>query len=53
MTRIACLLVPGADEPTQRLLLDVALAHSPSVEDGGSGIVYLDLRGLEALFGGE
>lgn len=53
MTRIACLLVPGADEPTQRLLLDVALAHSPSVEDGGPGIVYLDLRGLEALFGGE
>ena len=53
MTRIACLLVPGADEPTQRLLLDVALAHSPSVEDGGPGIVYLDLSGLEALFGDE
>jgi len=53
MTRIACLLVSGADEQVQRLLLDVALAHSPSVEDGGPGIVYLDLRGLEALFGGE
>jgi len=53
MTRIACLVVPGADERTQRILLETALAHSPSVEDGGPGIVYLDLRGLEALFGGE
>jgi protein ImuB len=53
MTRIACLVVPGADEPIQRLLLETALAHSPSVEDGGLGIVYLDLRGLGALFGGE
>jgi protein ImuB len=53
MTRIACLVVPGADAQTQRLLLEMALAHSPSVEDGGPGIVYLDLRGLEALFGDE
>ena len=53
MTRIACLVVPGADERIQRLLLELALAHSPSVEDGGPGVVYLDLRGLEALFGGE
>jgi len=53
MTRIACLVVPGADERIQRLLLETALAHSPSVEDGGPGVVYLDLRGLEALFGGE
>jgi protein ImuB len=53
MTRIACLVVSGADEQTQRLLLEMALAQSPSVEDGGPGIVYLDLRGLEALFGGE
>jgi protein ImuB len=51
--RIACLVVPGADERTQRLLLEAALAHSPSVEDGGPGIVYLDLRGLGALFGNE
>src|SRR5499433_2632965 len=53
MTRIACLVVSGADERTQRLLLEVALAHSPSVEDGGPGVVYLDLRGLEKLFGNE
>jgi protein ImuB len=53
MTRIACLVVPGAGEEAQRLLLEMALAQSPSVEDGGPGIVYLDLRGLEALFGGE
>jgi len=53
MTRIACLVVPGAGEQTQQLLLELALAHSPSVEDGGPGIVYLDLRGLEGLFGGE
>ena len=53
MTRIACLVVPGADEQTQQLLLELALAHSPSVEDGGPGVAYLDLRGLEGLFGGE
>src|SRR5215475_3437323 len=53
MTRIACLVVSGADERTQRLLLEMALAHSPSVEDGGPGVVYLDLRGLEKLFGSE
>jgi protein ImuB len=53
MTRIACLVVPDADERIQRLLLEVALAHSPSVEDAGPGIVYLDLRGLERLFGSE
>jgi outer membrane protein assembly factor BamD len=53
MTRIACLVVPGADEQAQQLLLELALAHSPSVEDGGPGVVYLDLRGLEGLFGGE
>jgi protein ImuB len=53
MTRIACIVAPGADAQTQRLLLEMALAHSPSVEDGGPGVVYLDLRGLEALFGGE
>jgi len=53
MTRIACLVVPDADERTQRLLLEVALAHSPSVEDGGPGVVYLDLHGLERLFGSE
>jgi protein ImuB len=29
----------------------VALAHSPRVEEGGPGIVYLDATGLHALFG--
>src|SRR5262249_42182633 len=53
MTRIACLVVSGADERTQRLLLEMALAHSPSVEDGGPGVVDLALRGLEKLFGSE
>ena len=53
MTRIACLVVQGADERTQRVLLETALAHSPSVEDGGPGLVYLDLHGLGALFGSE
>jgi protein ImuB len=53
MTRIACLFVPGADERVQPALLEIALRHSPSVEDGGPGIVYLDLGGLERLWGGE
>jgi protein ImuB len=53
MMRIACLVVSGVDERIQRVLLEVALAHSPSVEDGGPGVVYLDLRGLEKLFGSE
>ncbi|MGH7420394.1 MAG: hypothetical protein ACREI4_02100 [Candidatus Rokuibacteriota bacterium] len=52
MTRIACLL--GMNEPSaQTALLQVALAHSPRVEDGGAGRVYLDASGLEALFGDE
>ena len=53
MTRIACLFVPGADPRVQPALLEIALRHSPSVEDGGPGIVYLDLGGLERLWGGE
>jgi len=53
MTRIACLFVPGADPRVQPDLLEIALRHSPSVEDGGPGIVYLDLGGLERLWGGE
>jgi len=51
--RIACLFVPGADERVKPDLLEIALRHSPSVEDGGPGIVYLDLGGLERLWGGE
>ena len=49
MTRIACLFVPGAAERVQPALLEIALRHSPSVEDGGPGIVYLDLGGLDRL----
>lgn len=51
MTRIACLLAP--DDAAQPVLLRVALAHSPRVEDGGSGRVYLDAAGLHGLFGDE
>jgi protein ImuB len=53
VTRIACLFVPGADERIQPALLEIALCHSPSVEDSGPGLVYLDLGGLERLWGGE
>jgi protein ImuB len=53
VTRIACLFVPGADERVKPDLLEIALRHSPSVEDGGQGIVYLDLDGLERLWGSE
>jgi protein ImuB len=53
VTRIACLFVPGDDPRVQPALLEIALRHSPSVEDGGPGIVYLDLGGLERLWGGE
>ena len=53
MTRIACLFVPGADERVKPALLEIALRHSPSVEDGGPGMVYLDLGGLQRLWGGE
>ena len=53
MTRIACLFVPDADERVKPALLEIALRHSPSVEDGGPDIVYLDLGGLERLWGGE
>ena len=56
MTRIACLLATTDAEPdpsVQRALLQVALAHSPRVEDGGGGRVYLDASGLHGLFGDE
>jgi len=53
VTRIACLFIPGDDERIKPALLEIALRHSPSVEDGGPGIVYLDLGGLERLWGGE
>jgi protein ImuB len=53
MMRIACLQVPGADAVIQSALLDIALRHSPSVEDVAPGIVFLDLCGLGKLWGGE
>jgi protein ImuB len=51
MTRIACLIT--MNEPARPALLQVALAHSPRVEDAGAGRVYLDASGLEGLFGDE
>lgn len=51
MNRIACLL--AVHEAAPSTLLAVALAHSPRVEDGGGGRVYLDASGLEGLFGDE
>jgi protein ImuB len=50
MMRIACLLM--TNEPAAHTtLLQVALAHSPRVEDAGGGCVYLDAAGLRSLFG--
>ena len=55
MRRIACLLVheSAAVPPASRELLEVALAHSPRVEEGGADHVYLDATGLRGLFGSE
>jgi len=52
MTRIACLLMTN-DLPAHAALLQVALAHSPRVEDAGAGCLYLDASGLQSLFGDE
>jgi protein ImuB len=55
--RIACLIAhevaAGQEQKVERDLLEVALAHSPRVELGGSRLVYLDMAGLEGLFGDE
>src|SRR5262245_48274228 len=55
--RIACLLADGvAPECAREIahdLLEVALAHSPRVEEGRSGLVYLDATGLQGLYGSE
>src|SRR5688500_12440145 len=55
MRRIACLLVPesAAAPSASRELLEIALAHSPRVEEGGTDHVYLDATGLRGLFGSE
>ena len=50
MMRIACLLMTN-ESAAQTTLLQVALAHSPRVEDAGGGSVYLDAAGLQSLFG--
>jgi len=50
MTRIACLLMTN-DLPAHAALLQVALAHSPRVEDAGAGCLYLDASGFQSLFG--
>jgi protein ImuB len=57
LRRIACLLLGGGDyggaPQAAAELLEVALAHSPRVEEAGTGLVYLDVAGLGGLFGGE
>jgi len=42
-----------SERSAQEALLEVADAFSPRVEDGGEGIVYIDLEGLPALTRGE
>src|SRR5262245_4259291 len=55
MRRIACVAVaPPPVEHDPRVdgaLLDLALAHSPRVEESSPGLVYVDVAGLQALFG--
>ena len=57
LRRLACLFVPERVPERARRgehdLLEVALAHSPRVEEGGPGLVYLDVAGLRGLFGDE
>jgi protein ImuB len=53
MRRIGCLLAASPEPHMSQALLEVALAHSPRVEEAGPGLVYLDAAGLEGLFGGE
>ena len=53
MSRVACLLLSEGERSSPsacRRLLEVALAHSPRVEEG-AGCVYLDARGLGTLWG--
>jgi protein ImuB len=51
--RIACLLAREGTPERAQDLIDVALAHSPRVEEGGPGLVYLDVAGLHGLYGSE
>jgi protein ImuB len=45
--------VPAQEAAAQQALLEVALVHSPRVEEAGAGEVYLDAAGLGTLFGDE
>lgn len=51
LRRIACLLLPEPMPEQEPDLLEIALAHSPRVETGGPGLVYLDAAGLRGLWG--
>jgi protein ImuB len=53
LRRIACLLAREEMPGRAQDLLEVALAHSPRVEEGGSGRVFLDVAGLRGLYGSE
>ena len=52
MTRIACLLPETPELVPTGALIQLALAHSPRVEDAVT-CIYLDAAGLEGLFGAE
>ncbi|HTO76085.1 MAG TPA: hypothetical protein VMQ61_08405 [Thermoanaerobaculia bacterium] len=41
-----------SERAAQEAMLEVADAFSPRVEDGGEGVMYLDLDGIPALSGG-
>ncbi len=43
---------PECERAAQEALLEAAETVSPRVEDGGEGLAYLDLAGLERRFGG-
>jgi protein ImuB len=51
--RIACLLARDGSSVRAQDLLEVALGHSPRVEEAGPGLVYLDVAGLRGLHGSE
>src|SRR5262249_49267232 len=53
LRRIACLLAREGGPERAQDLLDVALAHSPRVEERGPGLVYLDVAGPHGLYGSE
>ena len=44
---------PECEETAKEVMLEIAESFSPRVEDGGPGIAYLDLDGLERLHGAD